>query len=276
MMLPVALTTSRILLLGLSAKNTSPAESTARPRGLSISAAVASPPSPLKPAVPSPAMVIDVAGRRDDLADSVVVLVGDEQVARGVDGDGVGAIQLGGGREPAVAAVAGCAVAGHGDDVAGRLDDLADHVVVAVDDEQVARGIDGEAPGTIQLGGGRRAVVARVTGCAIADRGHDRARGARGEVGGAAVEAETVIVPAARLEVVNVATPLTSVSLSSVPLWSLNVTVPPFGVAPPADKSLTVAVNVTDCPGSADAVEAISAVSVGKALNRARWSKRPS
>ena len=57
-----------------------------------------------------------------------------------------------------------------------------------------------------------------------------------------------VSVPAARLEVVNVATPSTSGAVPIVPLWSLKVTVPPFGVAPPADRSLTVAVNVTDCP----------------------------
>ena len=84
-----------------------------------------------------------------------------------------------------------------------------------------------------------------------------------------------MIVPAARLEVVNVATPSTSVSLPIVPFWSLKVTVPPFGVAPPADRSLTVAVNVTDCPATAEAVEAISAVRVGRALNRARCSRRP-
>ena len=109
----------------------------------------------------------------------VVVHVGDEQVARGVDGDAVGVIQFGGGRGPVVAAVTGFAVAGDGDDVAGRLDDLADHVVVIVGDEQVARGVDGDAPGDVQLGGGRGAVVARVTGCAVAGGGHDRARGAR-------------------------------------------------------------------------------------------------
>ena len=56
-------------------------------------------------------------------------------------------------------------------------------------------------------------------------------------------------VPTARLAVVNVATPLDSVSLASVPFWSLKVTVPPLGVAPPAVKSLTVAVKVTDWPG---------------------------
>ena len=56
-----------------------------------------------------------------------------------------------------------------------------------VGDEQVAGGVDGEAPGVVQLGGGRGPVVARVTGGAVAGGGHDRARGARGEVRGAAV-----------------------------------------------------------------------------------------
>ena len=84
-----------------------------------------------------------------------------------------------------------------------------------------------------------------------------------------------VYVPNARLAVVNVATPLDSVSLPSVPFWSLKVTVPPLGVAPPAVKSLTVAVKVTDWPGPAAAVEAISAVSVGSALDRVRCSRKP-
>ena len=48
----------------------------------------------------------------------------------GVDGDADGLVQLGGGGGPAVAAVTGGAVAGDGDDVAGRLDHLADRVVV--------------------------------------------------------------------------------------------------------------------------------------------------
>ena len=80
-------------------------------------------------------------------------------------------------------------------------------------------------------------------------------------------EAETVCVLAVRLEVVNVATPLTSGSLPSVPSWSLKVTVPPFGVAPPGDRSLTLAVNVTDCPRAAEVVEAVSAVRVGRGLD---------
>ena len=67
--------------------------------------------------------------------------VADEQVARGVDhGDAVGAIQFGFGRELAVAVVPGCTIAGDGDDLAGRLYNLADHVVITIDDEQVAGG----------------------------------------------------------------------------------------------------------------------------------------
>ena len=111
--------------------------------------------------------------RRRDLADHVVVTVGDEQVARGIDGDAAGVVQLGGGRGSVVAAVTGGAVAGDGDDVAGRLDHLADHVVADVGDEQVARGVDGDADGVVQLGGGRGPVVAAVTGGAVAGDGDD-------------------------------------------------------------------------------------------------------
>jgi hypothetical protein len=84
-----------------------------------------------------------------------------------------------------------------------------------------------------------------------------------------------VKVPTARLEVVSVAAPLDRVALASVPFWSLKVTVPPLGVAPPAVKSLTFAVNVTGWPGPAAAVEAISAVRVGRPLNTVRCSSQP-
>ena len=73
-----------------------------------------------------------------------------------------------------------------------------------------------------------------------------------------------MIVPAGRLEALNVATPLTSVALPIVPFWSLKVTVPPVGVAPPADRSLTVAVKA----GSPETAEAVIAVSVGRALRQ--------
>ena len=78
-----------------------------------------------------------------------------------------------------------------------------------------------------------------------------------------------MFVPAARLEVVNSATPLTSVALPIAPPWSLNVTVPPFGVAPPGNRSLTVAVNVTDWPMAAERSMPSSAVRVGR--RRSVW-----
>ncbi len=84
-----------------------------------------------------------------------------------------------------------------------------------------------------------------------------------------------MFVPAAKLVVVSSATPSVSVTPPIAPFWSLKVTVPPFGVAPPVDRSLTVATNVTDWPRAAEAVEETSAVTVGRALNRARCSRRP-
>ena len=126
MISPVALTTSRTALLFASPMNRSPAESTATMLGPFSSAAVA---GPLSPAVTGFAVAgdgDDVAGRLDHLADHVVAGVGEEHVAGGVDGEAAGAVQLGGGRGPVVAAVTGGAVAGDGDDVAGRLDHLAD------------------------------------------------------------------------------------------------------------------------------------------------------
>ena len=88
-------------------------------------------------------------------------------------------------------------------------------------------------------------------------------------------KAVKVYVSAARLDVMNIATPLISGTLAMQPFWSPKVSVPPVGVAPPGGKSLTVAVRVIGCPGSAEAAEAHSAVRVGWALNRTRCSRRP-
>ena len=60
------------------------------------------------------------------------------------------------------------------------------------------------------------------------------------------------------------------------PPWSLKVTVPSFGVALPAAKSLTVAMNVTDCPRAAEAVDALSAVRLAtRTQHDSRCSRRP-
>ncbi len=76
-------------------------------------------------------------------------------------------------------------------------------------------------------------------------------------------------VPAARLVVVNSATPSVSVSLPSVPLWSLKVTVPPFG-------NSTARGQVADSRDERDRLpdrppkrsRRLSAVSVGSARRR--------
>ena len=116
----------------------------------------------------------DVTGRLDNLADHVIAGVGDEQVARGVYSDTIGVVQLSGGRRPTVAAVtartiAGVeTVAGDGDDVAGRLDNLADHVVLIVGDEHVARGVHSDTIGGVQLGSGRGPVISGVIFATVA------------------------------------------------------------------------------------------------------------
>src|SRR5262249_10232761 len=74
----------------------------------------------------------DVAGGLDDFTDAVAV--GDEDVAVGVHRYRGRVVEPGGGRRSAVAAEAGRARAGDGNDVAGRLDDLADAVVEGVRD----------------------------------------------------------------------------------------------------------------------------------------------
>ena len=78
---------------------------------------------------------------------------------------------------PAVAAVAGVAVAGDGDDVAGRLHHLADAIVVAFGDEEVAAGVHGHAVRVVEFGGGGRPAVAAVAEGAGAGDGGDVAGG---------------------------------------------------------------------------------------------------
>src|SRR5262249_7003697 len=88
----------------------------------------------------------DVARRFDHAAETVIVKIGDEESAAGGPGHAGRPGQLGGGRRPAVAAVAGDAGAGHGDDVARRLDDLADAAVVEIRDEHVAAAVHRHRP----------------------------------------------------------------------------------------------------------------------------------
>ena len=76
--------------------------------------------------------------------------------------DGALSWRAGGGT--VVAAVAGGAGAGDGDDVAGRLDHVANDVVARVGDVEVAGGVQAQALGGVELGVGRGSAVAAVAG----------------------------------------------------------------------------------------------------------------
>src|SRR5207249_4168676 len=95
-----------------------------------------------------------------DLADAAVVVVGDVEVAGGIEGHANGYAQLRVGRGAAVTREAKAAAAGVGrDGAAGR--DLADAIVGDVRDVEVARRIEGHASGGVELRSGRGAAVAR-------------------------------------------------------------------------------------------------------------------
>src|SRR5205807_6131653 len=109
-----------------------------------------------------------------DLADALVVAVGDVDVALGVDGDAVGLVEHGRGGRAAVpvgaggrgavlqrAVGVGRAAAGERRDVPAAVD-LADPLVEGVGDVDVAVGGEADGPGVVELGGGRRPAVAGV------------------------------------------------------------------------------------------------------------------
>src|SRR5439155_134534 len=99
----------------------------------------------------------DPVGRHP--ADAVVRGVGDEEIARGVYGDAGRGLELGGSRQAAVATEAGPTGAGDGRDDPGVGRHPADAVVVGVGDEEVARGVHGDAGRGLELGGGGGAAV---------------------------------------------------------------------------------------------------------------------
>src|SRR5439155_1371940 len=112
-----------------------------------------------------------------DLADAVVVRVGDVEVAGGIEGHAVGAAELSGGRGAAVAREALRTGAGVGRDGAAG-GDLPDAVVLTLRDVEVAGGIEGHADGFVELRGGRGAAVACETHRTCAGVGRDGAVGA--------------------------------------------------------------------------------------------------
>ena len=78
---------------------------------------------------------------------TLLAAIGDEEVARRVQRHARGTIEVGPGGRSTVAAVTQGAVARDRDDIAARLDHLADDVVALVGDEDVARRIHRHARG---------------------------------------------------------------------------------------------------------------------------------
>ena len=114
----------------------------------------------------------DEPGAGRHLPDAAVVDVRDEEVASTVDGDTVRDAKLGTGGQIAVAAETRLARAGDRGDRASRH--LADALIVCVRDEEVARGVDGNAGRSIHLGARRGTAVAAETRLARAGgRGDD-------------------------------------------------------------------------------------------------------
>ena len=132
-----------------------------------------------------PAAVADRAGSRDggndarcgiDLADTVVAAVGDIDVAVGVRRHAAGVAQPRGCRWAAVAAEAERSGSCDGRNDARCGVDLADAVVAAVGDVNVAVRVRGYAPGLVQLRRGCLAAVAGESGRAGSRKGGNDAR----------------------------------------------------------------------------------------------------
>src|SRR5439155_442905 len=115
--------------------------------------------------------------RGDDLADHAVATVGDEEVARPVENDVERQVELGrGGRAAVAREPTRASDPRHRADRARRGDDLADHAVTTVGDEEVARTVEGYARGEAERGcRGRAAVADELTGASGSRHRADRA-----------------------------------------------------------------------------------------------------
>ena len=117
----------------------------------------------------------DNARRRGHLADAMVRGVRDEHIAQSIHRDFIGVAHLRGGGRDVVAVIARRARARDRADQACRRRHLADAVVAAVCNIDVARPVDGNRLGRYRSAGGRD-VVAVIARCACASHRTDEAR----------------------------------------------------------------------------------------------------
>ena len=110
-----------------------------------------------------------------NLADALVIRIGDVQVESRIHGDASGRVQLGAGGQSVVAAESFRPVSRHRGD--RSIENHADALVRGVGDVQVAGGIHGDALGILQLGAGGRAVVAAVARRPVSRHGGDESIG---------------------------------------------------------------------------------------------------
>jgi len=146
-----------------------------KPR-LGCRAAVAREGPPVEPGRAAPSHGRDKPCCGVDLADAVVVLVGDEQVSGPVEGNIGGAVKLRLGRRTAVARELTHPRAGHGRDDPGPGVHAADPAVEPVGDNEVARGVQRKARGSEKARVGRLAAVPREFLLACPSYGRDDPR----------------------------------------------------------------------------------------------------
>src|SRR4029453_2757475 len=109
---------------------------------------------------------------RSNLADTVVVRVGDKKIAALIHGDTERVPEFRGRCRPAVSAEARNSITRHGADDAGRSD-LTNTVVVGVGDEEIAVLVHGDSVRKRQYCGSCRAAVSAEAICSVAFARHE-------------------------------------------------------------------------------------------------------
>ena len=115
----------------------------------------------------------DDTGRFHNLADAVVIGIGDEEIAIGIDADSHRIIKIAIRGGHAIAVKACASVTGNRDDGAGGLEHLTDAMVVPVSDEEIAIMIDGHTRWVIEVGIGGGDPITVVACASVTGDGDD-------------------------------------------------------------------------------------------------------